>query len=99
MTSLCLTLFTDTPHTMSLLSGNVSNTLLYNSIFCSGNLLMLSGPEANMYRTECIMRGLPLSITIVEPGDKVSLGLCQILHLSNEYPNFNDDGYVWINRP
>lgn len=98
MTSLCLSYYNKDTDRLELMNSYVSEDLLYSHYIRSLPILMLSGPESGIYRTECMMRGLSLRVTTVEPSEKVSIGSCYILHSSNEYPDFNDDGYVWITR-
>lgn len=97
MSNLCLSFFNG--NKMELVDGYVSNTLLYSHVLRSIDILMLTSTEADLYQTECMLRGLPLKLTTIEPGKKVSVLSCHILHFTNEYPDFDDDGYVWIGKP
>lgn len=96
MTSLYLSYYNKDTDRLELMNSYVSEALLYSHYIRSLPILMLNGLESGIYRTECMMRGLPLRITTVEPGEQVSLGTCYILHLSNEYPDFNDNSEVWV---
>ncbi len=96
MSNLCLSFFNGKK--LELMEGHVSSDILYSHVLRSIDLVMLKSNEANLYQTECMLRGLPLKLTTVEPGKKVSMDYCHILHFSNEYPDFDDDGYLWIRR-
>lgn len=63
-------------------------------------VVMLTGETTNLFLTDCMMRGINADVTLIEPGEKVEGGLlCYLIHTNNEYPDYDDDGYVWIRRP
>lgn len=97
MSSLQLTRFEYDPNKMSLVEGHAGEEALYG-LAPFHRILMLSSPSADLYRTECMLRGIDIDLTTVEPGERVFIGNCLILHFTNEYPDYRDDGDVWINK-
>ncbi|QHJ80063.1 MAG: hypothetical protein [Caudoviricetes sp.] len=100
MTSLCLSQYNYNMQRLELVDSYVSDALLYSRNISSSPKVMLKCPATDMYKTECMMRGLELNIKEVEPGKPIQLwGHCYILHKSDEFPDFNDDHEVWICSP
>lgn len=100
MTSLVLSYYSYNTKRLETLSSYVSDGLLYSAAFCHAPKLLLASPQTNLYKTECMMRGINLTLTEIEPGQKVKLwGGMRILHLSNQFPDFNDNDEVWVNCP
>lgn len=98
-----LTRFMSNPNNLSLVRSDVEESVLAGG-YCilSGEVkvLLLHGEATNLFLTECLMRGVGDNVVITEPGKKVYAGsMCYFLHAPNEYPDYDDDGYVWIRRP
>lgn len=98
-----LTRFMSNPHNLSLVHSDVEESVL-NGGYCilpeKVKVILLSGEATHLFLTECLMRGVGDNIVITEPGKKVYAGsLCYFLHGLHEYPDYDDDGYVWIRRP
>lgn len=98
-----LTRFTSNPYKLSLVHSDAEEFLLNDaSRLLSGTskIIMLTSESANLFFVECMMRGVCADITLKEPGEKVYGGLaCYFIHGLHEYPDYDDDGYVWIRRP
>lgn len=98
-----LTRFMSNPHNLSLVHPDAEPYLLSDvGYVLSGKskVIMLTSESANLFLVECMMQGVNADITLKEPGEKVYGGLlCYLIHSPHEYPNYDDDGYVWIRRP
>ena len=88
------------PNKLSLVRSDAESYLLgdVGRLLLSGTrVIMLNGETADLLMTECMMRGISTDISLIEPGEKVyGDRLCYIIHTNNEYPDYDDDGYVWI---
>lgn len=100
MTSLCLSQYNYNMQRLETVNSYVSDQMLYSHLLLQSPIVMLKGPEVDMYKTQCIMRGLSASFYELEPGEKLKLWRhCYILHKSDEFPDFNDDHEVWVDKP
>lgn len=98
-----LTRFMSNPHNLSLVHPDAESYLLSDvGRILSGQpqVIMLTSDDAYFLLTECMMRCINADITLIEPGEKVYGGLlCYLIHSPHEYPDYDDNGYVWIRRP
>lgn len=100
MPSLVLTHYSKQSQRLETINSFVSEQLLYSHLLRSLPLVMLKGDATNLFKTECMMRGLPLNLIEVEPDKHVQLSSsAYILHQSNEFVDFNLNDEVWICSP
>lgn len=100
MPSLVLTHYSKQQQRLETINSFVSEQLLYSNLLRSLPLVMLSGDATNLFKTECMMRGIPLNLIEVEPGRHVQLyDSAHILHQSDEFVDFNLNDEVWICSP
>lgn len=100
MTSLVLTVYSKELQRLETVDSYVSEQMLYSHLLRSIPILMLKGDATNMYKTQCMMRGLTLNLIEVEPGEHAKLfRTTHILHSSDVYPDFNCDNEVWLCSP
>lgn len=100
MPSLVLTHYSTQHQRLETISSFVSEHLLYSNLLRTLPLVMLKGDTTNLFKTECMMRGLPLNLIEVEPDKHVQLSSsAYILHQSNEFVDFNLNDEVWICSP
>lgn len=101
MTSLVLSFYNHGQQRLETIDSYMADSLLYSATVRNNFKLMLKCPATDLFKTECMMRGLSLmGLTELEPGERISLlGSSYIIHLSNEFPDFNNDHEVWIDKP
>lgn len=97
-----LTRFMSNPHNLSLVHPDAESYLLSDVGRILGGqskVIMLTSESAYLLLTECMMRGINADVFLKEPDEKVYGDLlCYLIHTRHEYPDYDDDGYVWIRR-